>query len=63
MSAMPRAVTYTFAAFAFIAIGLPLLIVAVKESIGSIALVVAGGVAALALSAGTRIAIAKLQDA
>ena len=63
MSAMPRAITYTIAAFACIAIGLPLLMVVVKASIGIIALVVAGGVAAYVLYAGTQFVIDKMHDA
>ena len=63
MSAMPRAITYTIAAFAVVAIGLPLLMVVVKASIGIIALVVAGGVAAYVLYAGTQFVIDKLHDA
>lgn len=62
MGAMPRVMAYTIAAFAFVAIGLPIFIVVVKASVGLVLVAAVAGIAAYWLVTGTDFAIGRMQD-
>ena len=62
MDSMPRTMLYTIAAFAFVAIGLPLFMFVLKAGTGILFVAVVGGVAAYLLYSSGHYAIDRFED-